>query len=56
MRTVCGFFSGSSRRRAECPAIADRTFEFHARGGELGYSLVHAFGAAFDNPDLIVAA
>ena len=24
-------------------------------GGELGYSLFHAFGAAFDNPDLIVA-
>jgi xylulose-5-phosphate/fructose-6-phosphate phosphoketolase len=24
-------------------------------GGELGYSLVHAFGAAFDNPSLIVA-
>jgi xylulose-5-phosphate/fructose-6-phosphate phosphoketolase len=24
-------------------------------GGELGYSLMHAFGAAFDNPDLIVA-
>src|SRR6202522_4303384 len=24
-------------------------------GGELGYSLVHAFGAAFDNPGLIVA-
>ena len=24
-------------------------------GGELGYSLVHAHGAAFDNPDLIVA-
>ena len=24
-------------------------------GGELGYSIVHAFGAAFDNPDLIVA-
>ena len=24
-------------------------------GGELGYSLLHAFGAAFDNPDLIVA-
>jgi len=23
-------------------------------GGELGYSLVHAFGAAFDNPDLMV--
>jgi xylulose-5-phosphate/fructose-6-phosphate phosphoketolase len=23
-------------------------------GGELGYALVHAFGAAFDNPDLLV--
>jgi len=27
---------------------------FH-EGGELGYSLSHAYGAAFDNPDLIVA-
>src|SRR5438094_2203395 len=25
-------------------------------GGELGYVLVHAFGAAFDNPDLLVVA
>ncbi len=25
-------------------------------GGELGYVLVHAFGAAMDNPNLIVAA
>nr|ANC58211.1 xylulose-5-phosphate/fructose-6-phosphate phosphoketolase [Candidatus Methylacidiphilum infernorum] len=25
-------------------------------GGELGYSLLHAFGAAFDHPELIVAA
>ena len=25
-------------------------------GGELGYVLTHAFGAAFDNPDLLVAA
>ena len=25
-------------------------------GGELGYVLAHAFGAAFDNPDLVVAA
>jgi xylulose-5-phosphate/fructose-6-phosphate phosphoketolase len=24
-------------------------------GGELGYALTHAYGAAFDNPDLIVA-
>ncbi len=25
-------------------------------GGELGYALAHAFGAALDNPDLVVAA
>src|SRR4051794_29087692 len=25
-------------------------------GGELGYALVHAYGAAFDNPDLLVCA
>ena len=25
-------------------------------GGELGYSLSHAYGASFDNPDLVVAA
>lgn len=24
-------------------------------GGELGYAMVHAYGAAFDNPDLVVA-
>ena len=24
-------------------------------GGELGYALAHAYGAAFDNPDLVVA-
>jgi xylulose-5-phosphate/fructose-6-phosphate phosphoketolase len=24
-------------------------------GGELGYALSHAFGAAFDNPELVVA-
>ena len=24
-------------------------------GGELGYSMAHAFGAVFDNPDLIAA-
>ena len=24
-------------------------------GGELGYALLHAYGAAFDNPDLVVA-
>ncbi|GAB4099936.1 phosphoketolase family protein [Sinomonas halotolerans] len=26
-----------------------------SEGGELGYSLAHAFGAAFDNPDVVVA-
>ncbi len=26
-----------------------------SEGGELGYSLAHAYGAAFDNPDLIMA-
>ena len=25
------------------------------KGGELGYSLSHSFGAVFDNPDLVVA-
>jgi xylulose-5-phosphate/fructose-6-phosphate phosphoketolase len=24
-------------------------------GGEFGYSLLHAYGASFDNPDLIVS-
>ena len=32
----------------ECPGSIQE-------GGELGYSLSHAFGAAFDNPELIVA-
>ena len=25
-------------------------------GGELGYSLLHAYGAVFDNPDLLASA
>src|ERR1700736_849267 len=33
---------------AECPGSIHE-------GGELGYSLSHAFGAVFDNPDLVVA-
>ncbi len=36
------------------PCCADDAGSIH-EGGELGYSLSHAFGAAFDNPDLIVA-
>jgi xylulose-5-phosphate/fructose-6-phosphate phosphoketolase len=35
-------------------AAADTPGSIH-EGGELGYSLVHAYGAACDNPDLIVA-
>jgi len=35
-------------------ASADTPGSIH-EGGELGYSLSHAYGAAFDNPDLIVA-
>jgi len=37
-----------SHASPECP-------ESIHEGGELGYSLSHAFGAVFDNPDLIVA-
>jgi len=35
-------------------ASADTPGSIH-EGGELGYSLVHAYGAALDNPDLVVA-
>ena len=43
-------FPAGSRatRRPRCPGSIHE-------GGELGYSLSHAFGAVFDNPDLIVA-
>lgn len=37
-----------SHASPECPGSIHE-------GGELGYSLSHAFGAAFDNPDLIVS-
>lgn len=35
--------------------VVPKTPESIHEGGELGYALSHAFGAAFDNPDLIVA-
>ncbi len=35
--------------------VAPTTLGSIHEGGELGYSLSHAFGAAFDNPNLIVA-
>jgi xylulose-5-phosphate/fructose-6-phosphate phosphoketolase len=37
-----------SHASAECPGSIHE-------GGELGYSLSHAFGAVFDNPELVVA-
>ena len=35
--------------------VAPETPGSNHEGGELGYALSHAYGAAFDNPDLIVA-
>jgi xylulose-5-phosphate/fructose-6-phosphate phosphoketolase len=34
--------------------VAPETLGSIHEGGELGYSLLHAYGAAFDNPDLFV--
>lgn len=52
MKRLCTQFSFPggvpSHVSPECPGSIHE-------GGELGYSLSHAFGAAFDNPDLIVA-
>ena len=47
-------------RQFSCPGgipshVAPETPGSIHEGGELGYSLAHAYGAAFDNPDLIVA-
>ena len=36
-------------------ATAETPGSIH-EGGELGYSLSHAYGAAFDNPDLVVGS
>lgn len=52
LKRLCSQFSFpggvSSHVSPECPGSIHE-------GGELGYSLSHAFGAAFDNPQLIVA-
>ena len=52
----CASCSGSSPSPAASPATPRRRRpgSIH-EGGELGYSLSHAYGAAFDNPDLLVA-
>ena len=58
--------AGRSRHAAAVQAVLVSRAAFRAtsppetpgsihEGGELGYSLSHAYGAAFDNPDLIVA-
>ena len=53
---ACSACSSSSPSPAAFPATSrrKRPGSIH-EGGELGYSLSHAFGAAFDNPDLLVA-
>ena len=52
MRLLFRMFSTPGGVPSHCgPHVPNSMHE----GGELGYSLVHAFGAAFDNPDLIVA-
>jgi xylulose-5-phosphate/fructose-6-phosphate phosphoketolase len=50
----CGAYSGSSPGQAAFPVIPQPPHpgSIH-EGGELGYSLVHAYGAVFDNPDLL---
>ena len=53
LRRLCRRFSTPAGSRAT--SACRRPGSIH-EGGELGYVLSHAFGAAFDNPDLIVAA
>ena len=47
--------SSSSASPAAFSHVAPETPGSIHEGGELGYALSHAYGAAFDNPDLIVA-
>ena len=52
IRALCRRFSAPGAFGSHCtPEIPGSIHE----GGELGYSLSHAFGAAFDHPGLIVA-
>ena len=56
-RRACAGCSASSPSRAASRATwrPRRPGSIH-EGGELGYALSHAYGAAFDNPDLLVCA
>jgi len=52
MRNLFRAFSFPGQLGSHCtPEVPGSIHE----GGELGYSVSHAFGAAFDNPDLIVS-
>jgi xylulose-5-phosphate/fructose-6-phosphate phosphoketolase len=53
LRTLCRRFSSPGGIPSH---VSVQTPGSIHEGGELGYVLSHAFGAAFDNPDLIVAA
>ena len=52
MRTLFRQFSTPGGVPSHCRPHTPNSMH---EGGELGYSLVHAYGAAFDSPDLIVA-
>jgi len=54
-RGMCRLFRQFSFPGGVPSHVAPETPGSIHEGGELGYSLAHAFGAAFDNPDLIVA-
>ena len=54
-RACSGCSSSSPFPAASRATVAPETPGSIHEGGELGYSLAHAFGAAFDNPDLLVA-
>src|SRR5690606_8390757 len=51
MRTLFAQFSFPGGVPSHCAPETPGSFH---EGGELGYSLLHAFGAALDNPDLTV--
>ena len=54
-RRACARCSASSRSRAGSAAMSRRRRQGSIHeGGELGYALSHAYGAAFDDPDLVV--
>ena len=54
-KTACGSCSSNFRFPGGIPShVAPETPGSIHEGGELGYSIAHAYGAAFDNPDLLV--